>query len=212
MKIKTPFFDIKIDILFLIVMFIFLLYSKIRVFLESYFICYLFIIFHETSHMFIATTIGKSIETFNVSIFGVSITLKKERYNIKNNIINKKIYIKDIIMYIAGPMSNFILALIFHNIKIVFDINIFLGILNLIPIYPLDGYNILRNLLLIKFQNNKVDRIINIINYILFIMFFLFGIISMILFCNPSLILFLIYLIILKNSNIKVKKMSKKYK
>ena len=65
MKIKTPFFDIKIDIIFIIIMFIFLFSNNIRSFLSSYLICYLFIVFHESSHMFVATLFGKEIEIFN---------------------------------------------------------------------------------------------------------------------------------------------------
>ena len=65
MKIKTPFFDIKIDIIFIIIMFIFLFSNNIRSFLSSYLICYLFIVFHESSHMFVATLFEKEIEIFN---------------------------------------------------------------------------------------------------------------------------------------------------
>lgn len=212
MKIKTPLFDIKIDILFLIVMFIFLLYSKLRMFFSSFFVCYLFIVFHEASHMFVASIFGKSVETFNISLFGVSVTFKKEHYSISNKKIDKTIYIKDILVYMAGPISNLILAIIFKNIKIVFDINLFLCILNIIPIYPLDGYNILKNMLLFKYDGKKVERIINVFNYIFFIILFILGVISIIILYNPSLILFLIYILIIKNSYIKSKNKLKYYK
>lgn len=211
MKIKTPLFNIKIDILFIIAMFIFYLSSNLRVFFSSYFVCYIFIIFHEACHMFVGTILGKSIDIFNISIFGVSVSFSRTRYEINNkNNINE--YIREIIIYIAGPLSNFILAIIFNDIKFIFDINIFLGILNLIPIYPLDGYNILRNLLLINFEEYKVEKLINLINYIFFTLFFLIGIFNLIIIYNPSLILFLIYLLIIKNSNIKCINNTKFYK
>lgn len=212
MKIKTPLFDIKIDILFLIVMFIFLLYSKLRMFFSSFFVCYLFIVFHEASHMLVASIFGKRIESFNISLFGVSITFKKEHYSISNKITDKRACIKNILIYLAGPVSNFILAIIFKNIKIVFDINLFLCILNLIPIYPLDGYNILNNILLLKYDEEKIEKIINIINYIFFIVLFVLGGVSIILLYNPSLILFLIYILIIKNNHIKCKNRLKYYK
>lgn len=211
MKIKTPFFYIKIDILFIIAMFVFFLSLKLRVFFSSFLVCYMFIIFHESCHMFVGTVLGKSIDTFNISLFGVSVSFNKTRYEInKKKNINE--YIREIIIYIAGPLSNFILAIIFNNIKFVFDINIFLGILNLIPIYPLDGYNILKNLLLINFKENKAEKIINFINYMFFVVLVILGIICLILIYNPSLILFLIYLIIIKNSNIKYINNTKFYK
>ena len=212
MKIKTPLFDIKIDILFLIVMFIFLLYSKLRIFFSSFFVCYLFIVFHEASHMLVASIFGKSIESFNISLFGVSITFKKEHYSISNKITDKRTCIKNILIYLAGPVANFILAIIFKNIKIVFDINLFLCILNLMPIYPLDGYNILNNILLLKYDEEKIEKIINIINYIFFIVLFVLGGVSIILLYNPSLILFLIYILIIKNNHIKCKNRLKYYK
>ena len=83
MKIKTPFFDIKIDIIFIIIMFIFLFSNNIRSFLSSYLICYLFIVFHESSHMFVATLFEKEIEIFNIGLFGVNIVFKKLHYNLE---------------------------------------------------------------------------------------------------------------------------------
>ena len=212
MKIKAPLFDIKIDILFLIVMFIFLLYSKVRIFFSSFFICYLFIVFHEASHMLVASIFGKSIESFNISLFGVSITFKREHYSISNKITDRGTCIKNILIYLAGPVSNFILAIIFEKIKIVFDINLFLCVVNLIPIYPLDGYNILKNILLFKYDEEKIEKIINIINYIFFIVLFILGALSIIVLYNPSLILFLIYILLIKNNHIKCKNRLKYYK
>lgn len=212
MKIKTPLFDIKIDILFLIVMFIFLLYSKVRIFFSSFFICYLFIVFHEASHMLVASIFGKSIESFNISLFGVSITFKREHYSISNKITDRGTCIKNILIYLAGPVSNFILAIIFEKIKIVFDINLFLCVVNLIPIYPLDGYNILKNILLFKYDEEKIEKIISIINYIFLIVLFILGTLSIIVLYNPSLILFLIYILIIKNNHIKCKNRLKYYK
>lgn len=212
MKIKAPLFDIKIDILFLIVMFIFLLYSKLRIFFSSFFVCYLFIVFHEASHMLVASIFEKSIESFNISLFGVSITFKSEHYSISNKITDRGTCIKNILIYLAGPVSNFILAIIFEKIKIVFDINLFLCVVNLIPIYPLDGYNILKNILLFKYDEEKIEKIINIINYIFFIVLFILGALSIIVLYNPSLILFLIYILIIKNNHIKCKNRLKYYK
>ena len=110
MKIKAPLFDIKIDILFLIVMFIFLLYSKLRIFFSSFFVCYLFIVFHEASHMLVASIFGKSIESFNISLFGVSITFKSEHYSISNKITDRGTCIKNILIYFCGFVIVFFIA------------------------------------------------------------------------------------------------------
>lgn len=211
MRIKTPFFDIKVDIIFIIIMFIFLFSNDIRSFLSSYLICYLFIVFHESSHMFVATLFGKEIEIFNIGLFGVNIVFKKLHYNLEENYLSKKYLIRDIFIFLAGPLSNLILAIIFKNIKVVYDINIFLCILNLIPVYPLDGYNIFKNILLLKLDERNTDKIINIISYIVFLVLFICGILIFILLYNPSFVLFLIYLVILKLSYKNSKKHTKYY-
>lgn len=213
MKIKTPFFYIKIDVLFIIVLFIFFLSKELRKILQYFFVCYLFIVFHELSHMLIASIFGRKVDCFNITLFGVNISFDKEHYIIKEKIINKKEYICNILIYLAGPISNFLLAVIFKNIRFVSDINIFLGILNLIPIYPLDGYNIIENVLKLFNSNIKnIKNIINVINYVFFVIFAFIGMITLVLFLNPSLILFLLYLIILKSSYSYSENSTKYYK
>lgn len=162
--------------------------------------------------MFVATLCGKEIETFNIGVFGVNINFKIKHYNIENKYeFNKRNLVQNILIFIIGPISNFILALIFKDIKIIYDINMFLCILNLVPIYPLDGYNILKNLLLFKVNYSKTLNIINIFNYILLFILFLYSIVILIKIYNPSLILFLIYLIILKISYRKNNNIAKYY-
>ena len=213
MKIKTPLFFIKIDILFIIAIFIFLISSKAKKILNYFVICYLFIVFHEASHMFVGVILGKEIEIFNIGLFGVNVSFKSNHYekNLKKEC--RKDIINDIIIYIAGPFSNFMLAIAFFKIKLVFDMNIFLGILNLIPIYPLDGYNIFKSSLkLINCKEKEITKIVNIVNYFLFFILFLFGLGILYILYNPSLILFLIYLILLKNTSLKYINKSKYYK
>lgn len=54
-----------------------------------------------------------------------------------------------IITYLAGPVCNLLLALIFYLLNAnqeLIQINLWLGILNLIPIMPLDGGRILKEI------------------------------------------------------------------
>ena len=116
-------------------------------------------------------------------------------------------------MYIAGPISNFILAFVFYKIKIVFEINIFLGILNLIPIFPLDGYNILKSILKLWINNdNLILKVINIVNYALLCCLLIIAIAMVFKLYNPSLFLFFFYLIILKSVNLKHRNKTRYYK
>lgn len=190
MKIKTPYFIIEFEIVFLIVFFSFLFSNEIRKILFSFYICYLFIVFHELSHMFIAAIFGKEIKNFKFSLSGVNISF--------NNIKRLEKY-KEILIYLAGPLSNLLLASIFSYNKMIFEVNLCLCLINLLPIYPLDGYNILFNL----FRNTKLNKykILNYTTIIILIILFFLGIIQFIYTKNISIFIFIIYIlcIYLKN-------------
>lgn len=91
---------------------------------------------------------GFKPKTMKFNPLGVSI----EFYSYKGKGIRKSI--KKIITYMAGPISNFIIAIICYYInidialktKLVYT-NILIGIFNLIPIIPLDGGKIFKEIL-----------------------------------------------------------------
>ena len=144
MRFKKCNILIEIENLFIIILISFFFSDKIKVFLTSYYVCYMFILFHELSHIMFAMFFGKKIEKIKLSIAGVCVTF--------NNNGELEI-VKNLIIYMAGPLANICLAIMFNNIDFVFDINVFLAILNLVPIYPLDGYNILSLFFIFTFFN-----------------------------------------------------------
>ena len=185
MILRLNSFFIEIENLFIIVLISFFFSDKIKLFLTSYFVCYLFIIFHELSHIIFASIFGKKIRKLKLSIAGVCVVF--------NNNDELKI-IKKIIIYLAGPLGNIILALLFRNIDFVFEINIFLAILNLMPVYPLDGYNILNCILT---SLNKISYLKSIETFFLSFLLVI-SIIVFFMYYNPSLIIFFMYVILIK--------------
>ena len=176
---------IEIENLVIIILISFFFSDKIKLFLTSYFVCYLFIIFHELSHIIFESIFGKKIRKLKLSIAGVCVVF--------NNNDGLKI-IKKIIIYLAGPLGNIILALLFRNIDFVFEINIFLAILNLMPVYPLDGYNILNCILT---SLNKISYLKSIETFFLSFLLVI-SIIVFFMYYNPSLIIFFMYVILIK--------------
>ena len=185
MNLKIDKFLLEIENLFIIILISFLISDKIKLFLTSYFVCYLFIFFHELSHVFFASIFGEKVKKIKISIAGMCVTFNN------NDDLN---IIKRIIIYIAGPLSNMILAIIFYNIRFVFEINIFLAILNLMPIYPLDGYNILK----IVFEYFKKDTFLEKFQFFFMLLLFLISIIVLLKTFNPSLVIFFVYIMLIK--------------
>ena len=199
MKIHTPFFILEIEYLFLIVFFMNIFSEHFRKYISGYFICYLFIFFHELAHMLVATLFCKEIDTFKVSISGVNISLKKDYTAKKSN------FFVNIIIFLAGPLSNIFLALLFKNNIMIYQINIFLAIINLLPIYPLDGYNILINILRGIFNANVSNSNIfmKYINNIFFLLLLVISIYQIIIFKNISILIFLIYIFLINQNRKK---------
>ncbi len=194
MKIKTKFFEIEIEILFLIVLFLCLFSFEVRCYLSSYFTCYMFIVFHEFSHMLMASLFGKRVEYFKFTISGVNISFVKEKYTLKEKDNHS---FQNLCIYSAGPLSNIFLALLFKEIPLVFDINLALAVINLFPIDPLDGFHIVENVLwLLKVKKYRIWTL-KIESFFL-IFLFLMGIIMFVKFFNFVILFFAIYLFFLK--------------
>ena len=207
MKLKFSKVNIEFEIVFLIVFLVFIFSNTIRKILFSFYMCYLFIIFHELAHLTITLLFGKEIENFKFSLSGVCIELKKKRFDLKGNKRLKKENIEEIILYLAGPISNIILAYIFNNNKMICEINIAFAILNLLPIFPLDGYNILDNLLeLFSMRLKKREVILEILSNILIFILFFVGIVQLLFLFNPSIIMFSLYVFLIQFNNKKRQK------
>lgn len=136
---------IKVDLKIFLIIILYILTKNIEVFAMSF----IFILLHELGHAITGITLGLKIKKININVFGLSIEF--ENYG-KERINNK------IIIDMAGPAINiisFIVAVIFKNEEIAY-INILLAIINLLPIYPLDGGRIVKNLLLKKHNYKQV--------------------------------------------------------
>ncbi len=115
---------------------------------------------HELGHFIAAFIIHAKIIKFRLGLFGINLQI-----NIIDLSFNKKLA-----LFFSGPFVNLLIVVYFYNV--IYDIvyiNIFLSIINLLPIVPLDGGNILKTVLEKYVIRKYLYRIILIINIIFLI-------------------------------------------
>ncbi len=113
--------------------------------LDAFFITYAVMLLHELAHLSAAAALGLKVSHITFFPFGVNLKLKNTMlYSLAD----------EIILYGAGPLLNILLAgfsrLVFKDFSWFEDFywkNIILACLNLLPILPLDGGIILKNML-----------------------------------------------------------------
>lgn len=183
MRVKVKEKIIYIEESVVIVLFVCLFSKVAREYLESYYLCFLFIAFHELSHILVAALLG-------INLKGIQIRLSGLCAHLENNFSG----LKAVIIYLAGPLSNILLATMFAHISIIFEINICLALINLVPIKPLDGYNALSAILYSSITKKNKRRVLKTVSIIAEISLIILSILLVVKYCNISLIILLLYI------------------
>lgn len=160
----------KIDLKIFIFIAIFLLTNQIQL----YAIIMIFAFIHELGHLLSGMLLGMKPKKIEIKPYGISIAfeLTPKDYNKKigkGNLLEAK----KIIVALSGPLTNLICIIIFYNINIgifynliIIYSNILLLLFNLIPIYPLDGGRIIKEILHITIGKRKAEKYVNKISFI----------------------------------------------
>lgn len=197
-EIKIKEIILEIEYLLIITLIISGISNNIFNFLDKYYICLLFVIFHELSHVLVGSLLNKRLSKIFIGISGMTAFFKYD-FNKKSRLY----YIKECFVFLAGPMSNLIIASLFKEMKFVYEINIFLAILNLLPIYPLDGFNILKSILSAIFVNKKyiVNKITKCVSIIFLLILSIVCILVFNIYKNIFSIIFLMYILAINMHN-----------
>lgn len=205
---------IRIHLKIFIFVLIFLLTNQIKI----YGILMLFALIHELGHMLVGILLGFKPTKLEIMPYGVSVgfEIKCEDYNKKVKRANM-LAIKKLIIALAGPLTNFIITVIFLIInKNLFGIernlviysNILIGMFNLIPIYPLDGGRGIKNILHITLGLKKSYEYTNQISKITICILTGICSITILYIRNVAILLilaYLWYLVIVQNKKYKMK-------
>lgn len=142
--------------------------------LEIYAILMLFVVIHELGHLIAGILLGLKPNKLELMPLGLSISfgLDTKEYNYKigkGNLFS----IKKLIIALAGPLTNLIIALIYIMTDInsfgvtreyIIYSNLLISIFNLLPIYPLDGGRICKTILHIFYGLRKSIDYTNLIS------------------------------------------------
>ena len=175
---------------------------------ESFIAAYVSAFIHESGHIITAKLLNIKISHIEILPFGICGKLK-------DNLIKNPD--KEIIIAISGPFISFFLALLIYISKsyipseiysCIFPLNILLGIVNLIPVIPLDGGRILKARLIKSLGIISALKISLFISYIFTAIIILISIYG-ILVCSFNFSLILVSSFLLGNLCIEQKSVSK---
>lgn len=175
--------------------FLFVLLFLVTNQLEIYALVMIFALLHELAHLVTGMIMGLKPETLKIMPLGFCIEFKTniEDYNkkiLKSNMLS----VKKIIIAFAGPFVNLIIALLGIVYKIDSNIiyaNLLIFLFNMLPIYPLDGGRILKNILKMFFSNRKANDYTNIISNILVIVLTMISSILILIYKNIAILVFI---------------------
>jgi len=178
--------------------FLFLVLFVITNQIEIYGLIMIFALMHELAHLICGMILGFKPDTLRIMPLGFSIEFETiiEDYNkkiLKSNIMS----VKKIIIALSGPLINLLIVVFgtFFNIdsNIIYS-NFLIFIFNLIPIYPLDGGRILKNIFKIFFGNRKSNEYINLLTNISVIILTMLSSILIMIYKNISILAIMIVL------------------
>lgn len=197
----------RIDLKILIFLTVFYFTNQLNIYLYTMLFCFI----HEIGHLIVGIFLGLKPEKIEMTPFGFFL-----EFNPIVEKSNKNILKTNILVAIAGPITNLIVIFVILFLHISFigrDIVVYINLLifafNLMPIYPLDGGRILKYILDLLYGNIKAENIINKISNFYIIALTMIGSIAIYYLKNISILIilgYLWYLIIKENKRILVQR------
>ena len=149
---------------------------------------------HEMGHILTMFFCGATIKKITVSLFGISLDTDLSALSLA----------KKLMIFAAGPVINFaVAACCFAHLSIRFQLYVFfagavslaLGLINLMPILPLDGGNVLNLLVERRFGSHTAQTVLSTISKVFFFIVLALAVVLFLTSGNGFLFLFALYLL-----------------
>ena len=154
----------------------------------------MFSIIHEIGHIIAGLLLKMKLEKLEIMPFGLTVSFYI-------NPDDKSLKIREILVALAGPLMSLALVILCQYIDFKYITiqeaaysNILILLLNLIPLYPLDGGRIIKGILQIKFGSVQGDALTNKISYMTIIILTVISSITIYYYHNIAIFLICIFL------------------
>lgn len=201
--------NIKINLKIFLFAIIFYFTKQIHI----YALLMLFAFCHEMGHLLCGIFMGLKPKSLKIMPMGLSIEFEIYSKNIKDKLQTKKIWIA-----LAGPITNIMIMIITmilgKNIvstlyqEIIYS-NLLIAIFNLLPIYPLDGGRILKEVIHIIKGRKRAIELTNYISNISMVLLTFVSSIAIYYYKNLAILFIIVYLwcmIFIENKRYNLKK------
>ena len=186
--------------------------------IQIYAMFMIFAVVHELAHLICGILLGLKPRMLKLMPLGFCVEFRTELNDYNNKAKSlEKLAIKKIIIALAGPLVNLCIAILLcfisWDLSNVIYCNLLIAIFNLLPIYPLDGGRIVKNILKIQKGKKKAIECTYIISNLMVVIITAVSSIAIYYYKNVAILLIVAYLwIMLLKENRKYKISNKAYK